>query len=111
MLIQEAISGELSRSRKAALHAEIGEALEGLHVDDVEAHADELAYHFAEAAPGTGTHKLVRYSLMAGERALATYAWEEGLNHFERAIAAKEGQPIDAETAAISSSACMVTTS
>ena len=31
-----------------------------------------------------GIEKLVHYSMMAGERALASYAYEEGLVHFER---------------------------
>ncbi len=48
-----------------------------------------------------GTEKLVRYSLLAGERALAAFAYERALGHFQRALAAKEGQPVDAETAAL----------
>ena len=43
----------------------------------------------------------MHYSLLAGERALATYAHEEALAHFQRALASKEGQPTDAETAAL----------
>ena len=49
-----------------------------------------MAYHFAEAEAVLGSEKLVRYSLLAGEQALATYAWEEALAQFERALAAKE---------------------
>ncbi len=101
VLIQETLSQEFSAARRAGLHGEIGEALEGLYADDVEAHADELAYHFAEAEPAPGGPKLVRYSLMAGERALATYAWEEALGHFQRGLAAKEGQAVDADKAAL----------
>jgi DNA-binding CsgD family transcriptional regulator/tetratricopeptide (TPR) repeat protein len=100
-LIQEALASELSAARRARLHARIGEALEGLYGANAEAHAAELAYHFAEAAAVTGTEKLVHYSLLAGERALDTYAPEETLIHFERALTAKEGQPADAETAAL----------
>ncbi|MCI0867469.1 MAG: hypothetical protein J4N89_13090, partial [Chloroflexi bacterium] len=36
-----------------------------------------------------------------GERALATHAHEDALLHFQRALAAKEAQPADDETAAI----------
>ncbi len=49
----------------------------------------------------------MRYSLLAGERALATHAHEEALAHFERALAAKgvssEGThpASDAEAAAL----------
>jgi predicted ATPase len=100
-LIQQTLVEELSTSRRVRLHARIGQALEELYGADAEAHAAELAYHFAEAESVLGPEKLVRYSLLAGERALAAYAWEDALGHFERGLAAKEGQAMDAETAAL----------
>ena len=45
--------------------------------------------------------ELVHYSLLAGEQALAAYAWEEALAYFERGLEAKEGQVIDADKAAL----------
>jgi tetratricopeptide (TPR) repeat protein len=59
----------------------------------------ELAHHFAQAEAVAGTEKLVRYSLLAGERALATYAYEEALTHFNRGLATKGSQPMDLESA------------
>ena len=100
-LIRETLAGELSTTRRVRLHARIGEALEQLYGTHAEAHAGEMAHHFAEAATVAGTEKLVHYALVAGERALATYAHEEALVYFGRALAAKEGQPIDAEGAAL----------
>ena len=44
---------------------------------------------------------MVRYSLQAGESALAAYAYEEAVEHLQRALAAKEDQPMGAETAAL----------
>ena len=88
-LIQETLAGELSAARRVRLHAQIGQALEELYGDDAEAHAAELAHHFAEAEAVLGTEKLVRYSLLAGEGALAAYAFEEALAYFEQALAAK----------------------
>ncbi len=88
-LIQETLAGELSTTRKVRLHARIAEALEALYGTELEAHAAELAYHFAEAEAVVGTEKLVYYSLLAGERALAAYAWEEALAHFERGLAVR----------------------
>jgi len=88
-LIQETLSEELSTTRRVRLHARIAEALEELYGKDSEAHAAELAHHFAEAQTVMGAEKLVHYSLRAGERALASYAWEEAVDHFERALAAK----------------------
>ena len=46
-----------------------------------------------------GTDKLVRYSLLAGERALGAHAYEEALGYFRRTLTAKEGCEMDAETA------------
>jgi tetratricopeptide (TPR) repeat protein len=92
-LIQETLVEELTTTRRVRLHARIAQVLEELYGDEAEAHAAELAHHFAEAQTVLGTEKLVRYSLIAGERALATYAWEEALSHFQRGLAAKEGQP------------------
>ena len=89
-LIQETLSGELSAARRVRLHARIREALEELYGVDAENHAAELARHFAQAEPVLGPEKLVRYSLLAGEQALASYAYEAALTNFQRALAAKE---------------------
>jgi DNA-binding CsgD family transcriptional regulator len=93
-LVQQTLVEEVSTSRRVRLHARIAEALEKLYGPDASGHAAELAHHFAEAQTVVGPEKLVRYSLLAGERALAAYAWEDALSHFERALAAK-GVPVD----------------
>ena len=79
-----------------------------MYGDQAESHAAELAHHFSQAEAMVGSEKLVRYSLLAGERALSAYAneeavehFEEAVEHFERALAAKEDQAMDAETAAL----------
>jgi DNA-binding CsgD family transcriptional regulator len=99
MLIQQSLAEKLSTSRKVRWHARIGEALEELYGVDGEVHAAELAYHFAKAESVLGPEKLVRYSLLAGEGALAAYAYEEALAYFQRGLVAREGRPGDAETA------------
>jgi DNA-binding CsgD family transcriptional regulator len=91
ILIQQTLASELSTTRKVQLHARIAQALEELYGADAPAHAAELAYHFAEAETVAGIEMLVRYSRLAGERALAAYAYEEALAHFQRALTAKEG--------------------
>ena len=100
-MFQETLVGELSLTRRVRLHARIAQTLEGLYGADADAEAVELAYHFGQAEAVLGSEKLVHYSLLAGDRALATYAWEEALAHFERARAAREGHSADPETAAI----------
>ena len=100
-LIQETLIEEISITRRVRLHARISEALELLYGAEAETHAAELAHHFSQAEAVLGPEKLVRYSILAGERALAAYAWEEALGHFQRALTAKEGQAMDSETAAV----------
>ena len=100
-LTQETLTAELSTTRRVRHHARIAPALEELYGDQSEAHAAELAHHFAEAQTVLGIEKLVYYSLLAGGKALGAYAYEEALAHFQRALDAKEGQPPDVETAAI----------
>ncbi len=100
-LIQETLADELSLTRRVRLHARVAEALEALYGPDSDQHAAELAHHFAQAQTLLGSDKLVRYSLAAGEAALATSAHEQALAHFERALAAKVDTEFDADTAAL----------
>ncbi len=100
-LIQQTLAEELSTTRRVRLHARIAEALESLYGPEADAHAAELAHHYAEAEAVLGNQKLVYYSLIAGERAIAAYAWEEALAHFQRALAARDGGPEDTEAAAL----------
>ena len=106
-LIQETLSEELSTSRRVRLHARIADALEKLYGADAESHAAELAHHFVEAETVLGPDKLARYSLLAGDQALAIHAHEEALTHFERGLLAKQvpltgTEPVtDSETATL----------
>ena len=100
-LIRDTLTEELTLTRRARLHATIAESLERLYSENGESHASELAHHFFEARSLLDTDRLVRYSLLAGERALASYAYEEAISHFQRALAAKEGEETDAEKAAL----------
>ena len=88
-LIQETLTEELTLTRRVRLHARIAETLEALYGEQAETHAGELAHHFAEAEAVLGTEKLAHYSLLAGERALGAYAYEEALANFERGLAAR----------------------
>jgi len=100
-LVQESLIQELSLTRRVRLHARIAQAIEELYEQDLESHASVLAYHYAQAEAITGAEKLVHYSFIAGEQALAAYAYEEAQTHFQRALASKEGEDVDAETAAV----------
>jgi len=98
-LTQETLAAELSTTRRVRLHARIGETLEELYGANAEAHAAELAHHFSEAQTVLGAEKLVHYSLIAGQRALAARAYEEASLHFQRGLSAK-GVPLSGSDAA-----------
>ena len=100
-LIGETLAEELSTTRRVRLHARIAQVLEELYGAEAEVHAAELAHHLMEAQTVVGTEKLVRYCRAAGDQALNAYAYEDALDHFQRALADREDQPVDAETAAI----------
>jgi tetratricopeptide (TPR) repeat protein len=100
-LIQETLAHELSLTRTVRLHARIAQTLEDLYGAEADQHASELAHHFGEAESLLGPEKSVRYSLLSGEAALAAHAGDQARTHFERALTAKEGLPMDDETAAL----------
>jgi tetratricopeptide (TPR) repeat protein len=88
-LIRETLYEELTGTRRARLHRQIGEALEQAYVSRVEPHLAELAYHFCEAAQGgDDVDKAVDYASRAGERALSLLAYEQAAVHYERALQA-----------------------
>ena len=98
-VVQETLSGTLSDTIRTQMHARIGTILEDLYGDDARAHASELAYHFSLAGTAQSKEKLILYSRLAGEHAAATYAHQEALLLFQRALDAKDGQDMDEETA------------
>lgn len=104
-LIQETLAEELTTNRRVRMHARIAEALEHLYANETADHAAELAHHFFEAGAAVDAAKLANYSALAGEQALASYAWKEAQTHFQRGLAAKgvaltgSGPAADEETA------------
>tara|TARA_B100000809_G_scaffold263701_1_gene317609 strand:- start:914 stop:3091 length:2178 start_codon:yes stop_codon:yes gene_type:complete len=88
-LMRETLVEEISLTRRVRLHSRIATALEELYGSGSEAHAAELAHHFAQAEAVLGPDKLVRYSSIAGFRALGDYAFEEAFDYLERALVGK----------------------
>jgi DNA-binding SARP family transcriptional activator len=99
VLFQDTLLEELSTTRRVRLHGQIAETLEALYGEQAEAHASALAYHFAAAESLLGPERLVHYSRLAGEQAFAAHAYEDAIAHFQRALSAREGSPIDDEIA------------
>ncbi|MCH7843579.1 MAG: AAA family ATPase [Chloroflexi bacterium] len=100
ILVQQAVYEEIPPIQKAQIHAAVAKDLEELHGSDLDRNAGILAYQFAGAQPVLGTEKLVHYSLIAGERSLEAFAYEQAIVHFNDVLAVKEGMDTDSETAA-----------
>jgi DNA-binding SARP family transcriptional activator/tetratricopeptide (TPR) repeat protein len=98
-LIRETIEAELSTTRRVRMHARVAVTLEEIYGDNASLHAPELAYHFAEAETVSGSESLTRYARLAGEQAYAAHAYDDAIAWFQRALAAREGEPIDDEKA------------
>jgi tetratricopeptide (TPR) repeat protein len=98
-LVQETLLTELTTTRRVRGHAHIAEALETYYAETADAHAAELVRHFAEAETVLGPAGVIRYSRSAGEQALVAHAYDEARAHFQRALDAKNGRPMDDETA------------
>jgi predicted ATPase len=105
-LIREAVYAEMTVPRRMLLHARAGEVLENLYGGSTEDHASRLAYHFSLAGDSQAVRaRTLRYSLLAGHRALTQSAYAEALEQFERATQlldadASLGSPIDRIVAA-----------
>jgi class 3 adenylate cyclase len=84
-LIREAIYEQLSLTRRAQLHRQIGEAIESVWCEKAEQHASELAYHFSAAGD---VAKAYAYHSQAADIAQRVYAVEPALAHYTAAFEA-----------------------
>jgi tetratricopeptide (TPR) repeat protein len=82
--IREVIYSQISRTRRQWLHRRIAEALEARHASNLEEVYPMLAAHFEMGNEG---QRAVGYWQQAGEHALATYAPQQALDNFQRALA------------------------
>ena len=78
-LVRDALYHQLG-ARRAGLHRQVGQALEGLYEADVEPHLAELAHHFVQAAEPA---RALAYLMRAGRRAAALHGYEEAARLFE----------------------------
>jgi class 3 adenylate cyclase len=97
-LIRDAIYAQLSLTRRAQLHRQIGEAIEDLLGDRADEQAGALAYHYSAAGD---VAKAYRYHARAADAAQRVYAVEPALAHYDAAFEAGAdlGYRIDHEPA------------
>jgi hypothetical protein len=85
-LIRETLYRDLSGTERMAHHRALAEALERLHVTDLDEHLAALAFHYMEAVPISLIGKAVEYARRAGEHAARQLAYEEAARHFAHAL-------------------------
>ncbi len=85
-LIQATLYDAIGRGRRLALHAAVARALE----DDPAAVAGEglaeIAHHYLEAAPAHDPQRAIAYAQRAGDRAMATFAYDEAVGMYRGAL-------------------------
>ena len=91
-LLRTTLERELTATRRARLHAQIGEAIELEHGEDLDRHVDELARHFA-AAGAAEVERAVSYSLRASEQANARLAYDEAAAYIATALSLRDREP------------------
>lgn len=84
--IQEVICGDLSLARRRVVHGQVALRLEALYGADADAHADELARHFALSGQGDLLSRSIAYDIRAGDRAFAMFAYPRAAALYLRAL-------------------------
>jgi predicted ATPase len=100
-LIREAVYAGLHPRGRVELHACAARLLERRSAQEEAAHAAELLRHFQAARPLLGAEPVVRYALLAGERALRDHAYPEAVGCFQSGLDAREGAAVDDAAAAL----------
>lgn len=85
-LVRETLYQRPAAMRRCMLHRRVGEALEALFSENLEANAAELARHFLAAGTRDVAEKAIRYSIAAAEQATGRLAHEEAAAHYARAL-------------------------
>jgi tetratricopeptide (TPR) repeat protein len=82
-LIQDTAYASLLKKDRKQLHLAVGETLEQLYPDHLDANAALLAQHFEQAGDDA---KALEYSIRAGDAAARVYANVEAISHYTRAV-------------------------
>ena len=85
-LVRETVYAGLSGPRRAVLHAEVAEKLEGLYEATATDHAGELARHFLAGSRRGDLRKAMGHALRAAEQAMAQRAFDDAVRYYELAL-------------------------
>ncbi len=84
-LVRETLYEDLSLAERVHYHSEIGDVIERLQAAHLEPYFAVLADHFEKAVPAGEAEKALRYRRKAGDAAMALFAYEEAVIHYQRA--------------------------
>jgi class 3 adenylate cyclase/tetratricopeptide (TPR) repeat protein len=90
-IVQEVVYDRMLLSQRKMLHEKVALALENNRALDPEAVAPLLAYHWAQAG---NEQKAARFFSFAGQWAVRTGAYQEGLDFLENAIRMADPHPV-----------------
>ena len=96
-LIRETIYKDIATADRLKLHQRVAETLEQIHQSNLAPHLADLAYHYCESAMLGHSTKAIDYSVRAGEAALAVFAYEDSVSHWQTALKLMEEYHTDPE--------------
>jgi class 3 adenylate cyclase/tetratricopeptide (TPR) repeat protein len=82
-LTREVVYNSILTKRKKGLHEEIANAIEEIYKENLDEHYEVLAAHYIGSE---NYEKGADYSIKAGNRAAAVFAWHAAQNHYENAL-------------------------
>jgi adenylate cyclase len=91
-LIQEVAYNSLLRKRRTALHGQIAQTLERLHIQHVDDYLSQLAHHYSLS---DDRERALQYLLRFGDKAARIYANQDAIGCYRRALESveQEGSP------------------
>src|SRR5438034_3867017 len=85
-LIRETIYAGLGLARRKRLHLRAAEALEAVHIRDIDAYLGEIADHYRLCVPLADPKNAIGFARRAGEAAAAVFAYERAIIHERTAL-------------------------
>lgn len=98
-LVRDALAEETPLAARPRLHERIASALEDTYAEQAAEHAREIAGHLVLAGPAVCAERAVRFLALAGEHALAGFAYEDARDCFRRALALRGESAADEQAA------------
>jgi hypothetical protein len=100
-LIQDVAYSLIPAARRAELHGRIGDILVTAYGESAPQHAEEIAHHYGRSWSPEHRHKLTRFLVIAGEVAMRSFAFDNAVAHFRRALESTAGHTMDIGTAMV----------